>query len=157
MPSLQKTPGNWCLIPRFHPNLIKNKKIAEEIGDKRTFEEVWNEILFPLGNRVVRLDVGNSDDMAVVCDAYFSSLGSSMNTAIFCGKLTIAVLPKATMEEMYEAKLDVIPAVYLGGAQTLTEVQDLRPLLVSPPEESRKKFKPLDANLAVREIEKLLG
>ena len=154
VPSLQKTPGNWCLIPRFHPNY--KKKSAEEIGDKRNFEEVWNELLLPLGDRVVRLDAGNSDDMAVVCDAYFSGLGSSMNTAIARGNPTIAILTDTTMEVIRNGGLDVLPAVRLGGARPLTEVQDLRSLLVPPTDEVRKKFKPLDANLAVKEIEKLL-
>ncbi len=128
--SLMKTPGNWCLIPRYHPNV--KKAVALEIGDSRTFAEVWDELLFPLGDRVVRLDSGNSDDMATVCDAYFSSLGSSMNTAIACGKPTVAVLTEATMKALRVAKLDVVPSVYLGGAKTLTEVMDLRPLLVKP-------------------------
>ncbi|OGY63549.1 MAG: hypothetical protein A3I89_02070 [Candidatus Harrisonbacteria bacterium RIFCSPLOWO2_02_FULL_41_11] len=154
VPSLQKTPGNWCLVPRYHPNL--KKKLAEEIGDQRTFQEVWDELLLPLGDRVVRLDAGNSDDMAVVSDAYFSGLGSSMNTAIYSGKPTIAVVTAATMEAIRDSKLDAVPAVELGGAKTLTEVQDLQPLLVPPNDEVRKKFKPLDANLAVRKIEKLL-
>ncbi|MDO8430352.1 MAG: hypothetical protein Q7S73_03220 [bacterium] len=152
--SLQKTAGNWCLIPRYHPNV--KKMLAWEGGNKRTFAEVWDELLLPLGNRVVRLDAGNSDDMAVVCDAYFSSLGSSMSTAISFGKSTVAILPPATMDVMRDSKLEVIPAVYLGGAKTLTEVQDLRILLSYPSVETTKKFIALQPLKAIEAIEKLL-
>ena len=154
VPSLMKTPGNWCLISRYHPNV--KRKIAEELKDGRTFAEVWDEMLSPLGDRVVRLDAGNSDDMAMVCDAYFSSMGSSMNTAIFCGKPTIAVLTEATAKGLQVARLDAIPAVHLGGAQTLVEVQDVRPLLVKPSQAQRDKFKPLNAHHAIAQIKDML-
>ncbi|OGF62489.1 hypothetical protein A2834_03420 [Candidatus Giovannonibacteria bacterium RIFCSPHIGHO2_01_FULL_45_23] len=155
VPSLQKTHGNWCLIPRYHPN--EKKKTAEEIGNKRIFVEVWDEILLPLDNRVRRLDAGNSDDMAVVCDAYFSSIGSSMNTAISCGKPTVAVVTPVMTDVLRTARLEAIPAVSLGGAKTLTEVMDIRPLLVRPDQAIMEKFRPLDAKLAVREIENFLA
>lgn len=150
--SLKKTADNWCLIPRYHPNV--KKKVATAIGDTRTFEEVWNEILLPLGDRVVRLDAGNSDDMAVLCDAYFSGLGSSMSTAIAFGKPTIAVSTDATKAALRESKLDVVPAVYLGGAQVLSEAGNVRPLLVKPSKAIQAKLQPLNSALAVREIEK---
>ena len=153
--SLEKTSGNWCLIPRYHPNV--KKKTATAIGDHRTFEEVWNEMLLPLGDQVVRLDAGNSDDMAVLCDAYFSGLGSTMSTAVYLGKPTVAVVTQATKEAIRDSKLDEVPAVKLGGAKVLSEVQDVRPLLVSPTEEVRKKFKPLDPILAVQAIENNLS
>lgn len=153
--SLQKTPGNWCLIPCYHPNV--KKAAAVEIGDSRSFAEVWDELLLLLGDRVRRLDAGDSVDMAVVCDAYFSSIGSSMNTAIACGKPTVAVVTPSMTEVLRVAKLGAIPAVCLGGAKTLTEATDLRPLLVKPEQATRKKFRPLDPKLAVREIENLLA
>lgn len=153
--SLQKTPGDWCLIPRYHPNV--KKTLAEEIGDNRSYEEVWNEMLLPLGDRVVRLDAGNSDDMAVVCDAYFSGVGSSMSTAASRGKATVAVVTPATKEAIRDSRLDEVPAVKLGGAQVLNKVTDVRPLLVPPTEEVRSKFRPLDSVLAVQEIENQLS
>ncbi|OGF76938.1 hypothetical protein A3C77_04910 [Candidatus Giovannonibacteria bacterium RIFCSPHIGHO2_02_FULL_45_13] len=51
---------------------------------------------------------------------------------------------------------EAIPAVYLGGAKMLTEVGDVRPLLVKPDPAVMKKFRPLDAKPAVREIENFL-
>lgn len=149
--SLQKTDGNWCLIPRYHPNV--KKKLASEIGDGRSFEEVWNEMLLPLGDRVVRLDAGNSDDMAVLCDGYFSGLGSSMNTAIASGKPTVAVATDATNAALRESKLDIVPAVHLGGAQVLSEARNIKPLLVKPAKAVQEKFRPLNPTLAVQEIE----
>lgn len=143
VPSLQKTPGNWCLIPRYHPNV-------------KMFAEVWDELLLPLGDRVVRLDARNSDDLAVVCDAYFSGLSSSMSAAVSQGKPVVAVVTEAAKEVIRNVQLDYVPVVKLGGAKTLTKVQDLRPLLVPPSDEARSKFKSLDSVLAVQEIERLL-
>ncbi|MDP3999508.1 MAG: hypothetical protein Q8P76_02870 [bacterium] len=153
--SLEKTPGNWCLIPRYHPNV--KKKTATAIGDSRTFEEVWNKMLLPLGDRVVRLDVGNSDDMAMLCDGYFSGLGSSMSTAIASGKPTVAVLTDATVLALRrESKLDTVPAVYLGGAQVLSKVGNVRPLLIKPSKAIQQKLQPLNPALAIQEIEDML-
>ena len=148
--SLQKISGNWCLIPRYHQNYLE--KIS---AGGRKFRDVWDELLLPLGNRVIRFETGTSDDLAMVCDAYFSGCGSSMNTAIACGKPTVAVVTKTTMEVLRNSCLDIVPAVRLGGAQILTEVCDLRPMLTKPEKSVREKFKPLNAKLALKEIEKL--
>lgn len=153
--SLKLTSSDWCLIPRYHPN--EKKQMATEIVENRLFVEVWDEMLSQLGERVIRMDAGNSDDCAVVCDAYFSGMGSSMSTAISCAKPTVAVLTEATKEEIKKAKLEAVPAVKLGGARVLAAVQDLRPLLIKPPKSVRKKFRPLDAKLALDEIESLLA
>lgn len=151
--SLERTPGNWCLIPRYHPNY--KKKTAEEIGDSRSFEKVWDELLLPIQDRVVRVDEGNSDDMAMLCDAYFSGWGSSMSTAISCGKPTIAVSTEATQKALYEHCLDVVPAVYIGGAHLLQKTQDISPLLVAPPISVQKNLFPLNPGRAVDVINRL--
>lgn len=154
--SLQKTPGNWCLIPRYHPNWKKKPATALKYHE-RSYEEVWNEMLLPLGDRVVRLDAGSSDDVAIMCDAYFSGLGSSMNTAIASGKPTIAVETPATKMALRESKLEVVPSVYLGGAKVLSQAQDVTPLLVAPSKEIRAKFKPLNPVIAMQKIERYFG
>ncbi len=148
--SLYKTHGDWCLVPRYHPNL--KRQPAKGVDETKLWEEVWDEILAPLGNRVQRLDAGNSDDMAIACDGYFSSLGSSMNSSISRGVPTVAVITSATIDEMKKSKLENFPSVYLGGAQVLKEPTNVLPLLVKPTLEKQAMFKPLDARLALNLI-----
>ena len=74
--SLLKTPGNWCIIPRYHPK--HRGKIDKASG--KTMQEIWDEAFSPLGNRVVQLHDGDSSDMAMIADAFFCGHG----WCVFC-------------------------------------------------------------------------
>jgi len=152
IPSLEFTPGNWGLIPRYHPKCCN---LFDKASGKK-MPEIWDNLFEPIASRIVRCNLETSDDLAILCDACFSGISSSMSSALVSGKPAVSIRTPESMALLREVNLEEIPWVALGASRAIEQAQDLSPLLVPPTEEIRKKFRPLDASFAVRAIEELL-
>lgn len=150
--SLLCTPGNWGLIPCYHPNY---RDCVDRSSGKKC-SEVWNAMLDPIADRVVRCDSITSDSLAVLGDACFSAFGSSVSTAIRAGKPVVILSTPESDTALKRVNLEEVPWLALGAAGMIRTPQNIRPFLVPPSKEVRNKFMPLNPFIAVNSIEDFL-
>ncbi|MDO8667868.1 MAG: hypothetical protein Q7K35_02085 [bacterium] len=150
--SLLLTPGNWGLIPCYHPNY---KDRIEDVSGKKCFE-IWDELLDPIHNRIVRCDSGTSDDLAILADACFSAFGSSVSTAIRSGKPAVILSTPESDAALKKVNLEEVPWLALGAVGIIKTPQNIRPFLTPASEEVRNKFIPLNPKKAADYIEDFL-
>lgn len=150
---LEKTGGNWCLVPRFHPKYEK----LQLPGMEKPYGEIWREYLAPFSARVRYVEASSTDPVAVAGDVVLSGFSTLLSTALWnkvpavCLKTpeTVAAL-KAHGEHYTE-----IPQVALGLVPAVTEPTDLSQFGL-PSEDALQKLVPYDAALAYKHIRELL-
>ncbi len=152
---LEKTPGNYCIIPRFHP-----KVMAWKIpGESRTYGELWTEYLAPFAKRVRYVEAKSADPVAVSdsADVLVSGFSTLMTTAAYCGKRVICLKTSETVASLkaHGEHYTEIPQVALGLAHAVTEPTDLSQF-GKPSTEAIKKLIPYDGKAAWQHIQELL-
>ena len=152
---LEKTPGNYCIVPRFHPKVMTWKVP----GENRTYGELWTEYLKPFAERVRYVEAKSTDPVAVSesADVLVSGFSTLMTTAAYHGKRVICLKTEETMASLkaHGEHYTEIPQVALGLASVVDEPTDLS-LLGKPSADALRKLIPYDANLAWEHIQTLL-
>lgn len=146
---LKETSGNWMLVPRYHPS-VKN---FIDPQTSRPYHEIWDEMLNPLGDRVVRFDNLNTEEVVGGSSVVTAGFSTLLTTSAVNGISTVVFGTPQTMAMIEEETgLKEIPQVKLGLATLATEPVDL--FYIDPPSvEARKKVIPFDPGLVVEGIE----
>ena len=146
------TPGNWCVIPRFHP---KWANLVHPSG--RLYGEIWRKKFAVLGDQVVYFDqIKSTDLIAMNTDITTACFSTLLTIATVAGKIAVSLwLPPAKESLLNQAKLEVVPIVALGCAHSLEQPM---PFIFSPPSASaRAKLKPYDARAAYQALSEFLS
>ncbi len=147
------TPGNWCLIPRFHP---KNVDQSTSTGRERAI--VYRETLSPVRERIVECCGGTSDDVALLADITASGCSSSLSTASGAGKVAISLWTPATQSsfEIETGGLSKFPLALMELAHTVTSASNLLEFTPATAK-ARAKLKPYDPERAFGFIREMVG
>lgn len=150
---LEKTYGNWCLIPRFHPKYAG----ATRGKSDRPYSELWEDMLLHFGDRIVSVpEAESSDQLAGFCDLTLSGFSLSSIPAVVAAKPVVSLwTPETRASLLAQSNLDEFPLSELGCA---VKIESSVPLngIDPAPFENRAKLKPFDAKLAFDAIEKLV-
>ena len=151
---LAKTPGKWCLVPRFHPKYAK----LQLSGMEKPYGGLWAEYLAPFADRVRYVDAPSTDPIACVADVVASGFSTLLSTALWNGVPGVCLRTPETIASLkaHGAHYDEIPQVALGLVPAVIAPTDLSPFGKMPSDEVMKKLVPYDAKLAWQHIRTLL-
>ena len=140
---LEKTSGEWRLVVRFHPKWVK----VTEAKSKRTFGEIWNEILSLVAGRIVTCDDLSKMEVVVNCDLLMSDYSTFLTTAVIAGKPAITLFTPLVKSSLQgESVVDEVPLVTMGYAHEVKEPCDLSRF--EPSKKSLEGLKPYEPKLA---------
>jgi hypothetical protein len=143
--SLEKTPGNWRLIPRYHPKYASQSSRVEG----KTKGELWDDLLSPVSARVVRPDIRRTEEVVAASDLTLSGYSTLLTTAAVSGRTPVSLSTEKSRQSLRaESGLDQVPIVALGCAHSLSEPADLSLFLPNAPAIVSALLKPYDAALA---------
>lgn len=149
--SLEKTSGEWCLIPRFHP-----KHIGRCFSEEKTYGDKWKEALTPLGERVIDIEDDLAEGIVARADITLSDFSSLMTTAVCAGKVAVSLQTEEVMKYLKkEQNLYEVPLVALGCAQAISEPTNLS-LLKRPNSAALEQLKPYDVAKAYKILTQFL-
>lgn len=146
-----KLTKNWCLISRPHPTIARGEK---EPGLK--WSDFWNDMLKPLGERIVSVECKMGDHLAMLCDATISGFSLMLNTAAYARKAAISLQTEKGKEELFNSVgLLEVPIAALGCVRLLNEPCDLdvAGLIQQADENKLARLKPFDPVVALEAIE----
>ncbi|HEY4486823.1 MAG TPA: hypothetical protein VJB70_03795 [Candidatus Paceibacterota bacterium] len=153
--SLKKSSGKWCLVPRFHP-----KTLAWSSEDGRTLEDVWKELLGPLGDRVVYVPGVKTETVVAGADVVASGFSTLMSGSAYIGKPTVCLKTKETMESLLAQSngiLNEVPVVALGCADVMESPVDLATFLGKTYLRAQEEFQPYDPKKAFTALSQFLN
>ncbi len=93
--SLKGTPGDWTLIPRLHPKWAER---ADSGG--KTYGEIWRELLFELGDKVVEVATPNADALAMLCDMTVSPFSTLLLPSVVAKKIPVSIRTPEMIKDM---------------------------------------------------------
>lgn len=144
---LKKTSGKWWLILRFHPKWVK----VTERKSKRTFGEIWNEILSPVVGRIIGHESLSMMEVVVNSDLLLSDYSTFLTTAVIAGKTAITLFTPSVKKSLQgESVVDQVPLVTLGYAYEVKKSCDLS--MFQPSGKSLDGLRPYDSNVAYTAI-----
>ena len=153
---LERTSGNWCFVPRFHP---KVRELPATLGkNRRTYGDVWKEMLRPLGKRVIWTDEPSSEKVILASDVVVSSFSKLLTTAALAGKTVLCVWTPETLASLAsQSILKEPPHSKLAVAHLLpARPVDLSGYLPILPRIAHACFKPLEPRLVVKALQAML-
>lgn len=150
---LELTKGKWCLVTRYHP---KRKDLIDKANGRR-YEEVWNEMLAPVWDRVASDPIGNGRMLAGSADIVCGDFSTLLTVAACCGNVSVFLETPSVLKHMKkETGLKVFPLAEMGCANRVAEPVDLFKL--RPPKLGKLDLlKPYDPKLAYKHIKEFVG
>lgn len=155
---LRTTPGNWCLIARFHPKW-KDRVVSPGPKDLHTtYEDIWNGMLREVGDRYIGTlpSVKKTECLTGNADIVVGSF-TNLTIAGRMGKVPITFeTEQGTAELLTPYGLKETPHVAIGlahGVSVATDLNEFAP--ISP--EVLAKIQPYDPEAAYRAVVSLVG
>lgn len=150
---LEKTGGNWCLVPRFHPKYEK----LQLPGMTKPYGEIWREYLAPFSARVRYVEAPSTDPVAVAGDVVLSGFSTLLSTALWNNVPAVCLNTPETMAALkaHGEHYTEIPQIALGLVPEVIGPTDLSRFRM-PGKEVLKALIPYDAALAYEHICRIL-
>jgi len=156
--SLEQTPGDWCLVPLFHPKWVDLR--LED--DSMAYGELWTEMLESIADRIFFPEADNvpkysGEEYAVCGDVFVSCFSTLMTTAAQYGKTVLSLQTSEYLEALAAVSVSkVVPQVALGCAHAILEPTDLSVFGPMDHIHIEQTLKPFCGALAFKEIMKFL-
>ena len=142
------TSGEWRLVPRWHP---KEANRPDPENGNRPYQEIWDALLAPLGDRVVRVD-GPVDNVVVASDRVCGAYSTLLTTAAQAGVTAVSLVTSQVRQSLeMESAAREIPHVALGMAHLVEAPVDLASLWPCSIE-IRSRIKPFNPLVGALEI-----
>jgi hypothetical protein len=120
--SLKQTPGDWTLVPRFHP-----KWAERAYSGGKTYGEIWRELLSELGDRVVEVPTQNADALAMLCDMTVSPFSTLLLSSVVAKKIPVSVrTPEMIKDISGQNGLTRYPLVEAGAVLEISSPVNLK-------------------------------
>ena len=150
---LKLTPGNWILLPRFHPKL---ENVFCDKKKENTYGDYWTEMLDDFGEKVLYFEVEKGEWLASLADITISGFSTLLTTALFSQKNTLSITTPENRKLMKQyTSLDSHPLVKEGLIPEIEAPCDLTPFFTSNPAPAKTRIKPFNSSEALLALEQL--
>lgn len=138
---LAVTEREYKLILRWHPG---ERNLPDPEHNNRPYQETWDTLLVPFGDRVVRVDEASAESVVTNSDIVCSGYSTLLTFAAQVGATAVSLAtPQVERMLQEESAAWEIPQVQLGLAHRVDKPTDLAQLQPCP-EEIRVRLKPFN-------------